>query len=392
MARVKKFMDLSGNYTAAEDWFLAAGDSVEAVGDLRDNLIKLTGYADISYGYGGNDTMYGYGGNDDLQGGDGNDKLYGGSGRDTLIGGADSDTLYGEDGADYLYGGDGNDRLMGGNGDDYMVGDAGDDVLIGGFGSNSMDGGAGNDEVYGGDDSDSIVAQDVYGNDVYGGSGGTDFVSYGGLNGNIRLTPNSDGTFTVTKYTGTTERGSDILNSIESISGSQNGDTFVGFDADDVFYGLGGNDQLFGHNGTDTLDGGAGNDTLVGGAGYDSLYGRAGADTFRFDQVDMQTGTAGPNSTFLCDLIADYEAGDRIDLSRFDANASLAGDQAFTLTQRHLSGASSEILVELVNDGASFDTYRLTGYVTGTSSAADFHITVQVSNGFNLFQDGLFVL
>ncbi len=106
----------------------------------------------------------------------------------------------------------------------------------------------------------------------------------------------------------------------------------------------------------------------------------------------MQTGTVGPNGTFLCDLIGDYQAVDRIDLSRIDANTDLAGDQAFTLTQRHLAGASSEIFVGLVNDGASVDTYSLTGYVTGTSSGPDFHITVQVEDGFNLFRDGVFIL
>lgn len=392
MARVKKYMDLFGNYTAADDWFLASGDSVEAFGDLRDNRIKLTGYNDIAYGGDGKDVLWGYGGNDQLYGEVGNDTLYGGNGNDVLSGGEGNDTLAGEEGDDTLYGDSGNDLLIGNNGTDVM------------------DGGAGDDRLYGGDGTTVAVSGDLNGNDFFFGGDGEDLADYQALNGNIRLTPNSDGTFSVAKISGGVVRGRDILDGVERVSGTANGDTLVGLDEDNVFFGFGGADTLNGNGGNDTLDGGAGNDTLNGGAGddelrggdnndilvgdtgYDTLYGGSGNDTFRFNQSDMQTGTSGPNSTFVTDLVADFRDGDRIDLSRFDANASQAGDQAFVLTQRHLAGAASEILVELISDGATTDTYRLTGYVAGTSSAADFHITVQVENGFDLFQNNLFML
>lgn len=50
-------------------------------------------YADIIYGYDGNDTLAGNAGRDKLYGGAGNDKLYGGAGGDKPNGGAGNDTF-----------------------------------------------------------------------------------------------------------------------------------------------------------------------------------------------------------------------------------------------------------------------------------------------------------
>ena len=84
------------------------------------------------------------------------------------------------------------------------------------------------------------------------------------------------------------------------------------------------NDLLLGNAGANTLHGGAGADTLAGGAGQDLLTGGAGADVFRFDALaDSAPGAATR------DTIADFTFGDRIDLRNIDANAVLAGDQAF---------------------------------------------------------------
>jgi Ca2+-binding RTX toxin-like protein len=81
--------------------------------------------------------------------------------------------------------------------------------------------------------------------------------------------------------------------------------------------------RLFGGKAGDTLKGGALADLIHGNLGADILAGNGGADIFRFDS------TADSNSTST-DRILDFRPGtDRMDLSRVDANANLAGDQAF---------------------------------------------------------------
>ena len=71
----------------------------------------------------------------------------------------------------------------------------------------------------------------------------------------------------------------------------------------DTIKGFEGNDSLFGDAGNDVLYGDAGNDTLNGGAGQDTLTGGAGNDTFVFGNLEIG------------DIITDYQAGDKIDLS-----------------------------------------------------------------------------
>ena len=63
---------------------------------------------------------------------------------------------------------------------------------------------------------------------------------------------------------------------------------------------------------------------LNGGAGADVLTGGAGADVFRFSALTDSTVAVGGRDT-----IRDFVSGDKIDLHLIDANASLAGDQAF---------------------------------------------------------------
>ncbi|MEH1838392.1 MAG: hypothetical protein V7L20_06425 [Nostoc sp.] len=109
------------------------------------------------------------------------------------------------------------------------------------------------------------------------------------------------------------------------VVGGVNGDVLIG----DDFDGVAGNDYLSGGEDNDTLFGLGGNDTLIGGGGTDILYGDTGNDVFQFDSVsDSQPGLSR-------DIIKDFVGngnlpGDRIDLSRIDANTIIKGDQAFT--------------------------------------------------------------
>jgi Ca2+-binding RTX toxin-like protein len=88
-----------------------------------------------------------------------------------------------------------------------------------------------------------------------------------------------------------------------------------------------GNDLLIGTDKADELSGLAGDDTLVGGLGADTLTGGKGADIFKFNKV-KETGIDAKTH----DTITDFKHSekDKIDLSAIDANAKLAGDQAFT--------------------------------------------------------------
>lgn len=127
----------------------------------------------------------------------------------------------------------------------------------------------------------------------------------------------------------------DTRSLIENATGGSGEDVLSGNAANNSLVGNGGNDRLFGGTGNDRLGGGAGYDRLVGGAGADALIGGKNADVFVFSSTsDSRPGAVdriiaggyaaafeGPGKT----------AGDRIDLRGIDAEAAVAGDQAFTL-------------------------------------------------------------
>ena len=163
----------------------------------------------------------------------------------------------------------GNDVLTGGNGDDMIAGQAGNDTLSGG---------AGNDTLFGGS-----------GNDTINGNAGIDTASYADAASAVLVNLSLAGA----QNTG--GAGTDLLQSIENLTGSPYADFLYGNtgynqirggDGDDTIYGYGGNDTLRGEAGSDLLNGGGGNDflyadqdnftpgysnTLIGGAGDDLL-------------------------------------------------------------------------------------------------------------------------
>ncbi|MDZ8261909.1 M10 family metallopeptidase C-terminal domain-containing protein [Nostoc sp. ChiQUE01b] len=123
------------------------------------------------------------------------------------------------------------------------------------------------------------------------------------------------------------------------LSGGFDDDILVG---DDLLDGVAGNDTLIGGEGNDALFGIGGNDLLDGGSGTDKLIGGDGNDVFQFDSVsDSQPGLSR-------DIIKDFVgngifAGDRIDLSRIDANTTIKGDQAFTYIGTRAFTAAGQI-------------------------------------------------
>jgi Ca2+-binding RTX toxin-like protein len=155
-----------------------------------------------------------------------------------------------------------------------------------------MDGGAGNDRMVGGTGNDTFTvdsASDVVEELANAGCDlvRTSLASYS-LGANVE-------NLTYIGATGFKGAGNALDN------------TIIGGKAADRLYGLDGNDRLF------------------GGAGKDTLSGGVGADVFQFN-------TAGESTRAAFDVIADFMRGhgDRIDLSVIDANARLAGNQAFS--------------------------------------------------------------
>lgn len=270
------------------------------------------------------------------------DTVHGGDGRDVIDGGGGPDVIFGDAGFDRLFGGAGNDVLYGGEGADFFRG---------GTGADTMDGGEG-DDAYGVDNVNDAVHEDPSGGDDLVFS----FISY-------RLGPNVErlGLDGEAAISGTGNELDNLmsgnaadnrlwgLGGNDDISGGEGADTLSGGAGDDTLNGWTGNDRIRGDSGADLVyanegddrisgGGGAdtlfardGDDTVMGGRGADRLYGGPGHDTFVF--------AAGDSIPAVRDLIAvegapafeapGSEAGDLIDVSAIDADASTPGDQAF---------------------------------------------------------------
>ena len=240
-----------------------AGVGGDAQGDILRGIEHLTGSAF-------DDMLTGDDGDNRLDGGDGNDRLNGGAGADTLDGGTGDDrAVYaGSDRAVRVYldgtvgqGGHAQGDIL--RGIEHLTGSAFDDRLTGDDGDNRFDGGDGADTLDGGLGSDRAV--------------------YAGSDRAVRVY--LDGTAGV----GGDAEG-DVLNGIEVLIGSGQGDTLTGDGRGNRFDGGAGADVIDGGDGNDWLKGGAGADTLDGGLGSDrAVY--AGSDAGV--NVNLGAGSAG---------------------------------------------------------------------------------------------------
>lgn len=125
--------------------------------------------------------------------------------------------------------------------------------------------------------------------------------------------------------------GGGVVSSVGGVHGGftiANGVTIenaTGGSAADTITGNAAANRLSGAAGTDTLRGQGGNDVLVGGPGQDRLFGGTGNDRYVFQSL-LDSGSAGGQR----DIVGDFTGGaDRLHFAALDANAALAGNQAF---------------------------------------------------------------
>ena len=198
----------------------------------------------------------------------------------------------------------------------------------------TLNGGAGNDTFTGG-----------AGNDTFNGGDGTDTVLYSSATGGVKVNLAT----TAAQAIGGGQ-GSDMLTSIENLTGSAHNDTLTGSS---------GNNTLNGGAGNDTLNGGGGNDTLIGGTGNDKLNGGSGTDTASYSGAT--SGVTVNLATTAAQAVGGGQGSDTLSSienltgsSYSDTLTGTAGNNLFT------AGAGNDTLI----GGAGNDTFDLGMYLT----------------------------
>ncbi|MAD39598.1 MAG: hypothetical protein CMO30_02530 [Tistrella sp.] len=322
-------LSFSGAQSAASpDQFLTSGgdsavssgsDAVRIAGqgnDYQNNFFRILGEQ-------GNDSLWGDDRVNVISGGLGDDVVFGRGGSDEIWGGPGNDLLNGDGGNDQIYADAGDDEVNGGEGDDYLAGHLGEDTLRGGNGydlltggadDDRLDGGALDDQLYG-DDGDDFLIPGTGNDDVEGGPG-VDLIYYGDNPGAMYVD--------LAQGVATDTTGKiDELTGIEAVWGSSFADTIRGNAAAN---------RLLGQNGDDLLEGGG------------------GADVFVYTSITDSAGAAGR------DTIGDFNRaeGDRIDLTRIDADPDVAGVQAFRfLGNQAFDGAAGALTVQVLTASTS---------------------------------------
>lgn len=166
--------------------------------------------------------------------------------------------------------------------------------------------------------------------------------------------------------------GGDDNDTIDSGSGS---DKVWGDTGDDLLNTGTGDDQAYGGDGADEIHGGAGNDRIEGGKGVDLLFGDAGNDHFVYRAAADANG----------DTIADFQAGDVIDMSFIDANGSMSGDANFSILSATAFTSNGQLIVHF--DASSNATF-IEGNTDGNNATAEFRLMVEGNAESLLIQQG----
>lgn len=220
-------------------------------------------------------------------------------------------------------------------------GGVGNDILNGGAGRDHMTAGQGND-IY------IVTAGDLT---VEQANGGIDQVN-SAISWNLSTHVEN---LTLTGSANSSGNGNSLANSINgnaghnSLNGGAGNDRIMGASGNDTLNGGDGNDVINGGIGNDLLIGNIGNDRIFGSTGADRMAGNAGADSFVFTALSDSTVSAAGRDT-----ISDFTRAqqDRIDLSALDANARVAGNQAFNyLGDAAFTGQAGELSARNITGG-----------------------------------------
>jgi Ca2+-binding RTX toxin-like protein len=262
---------------------------------------------------------------------------------EAVFGSANGDNIVAHGGRDMVFGGDSADNILAGAGNDMVFGEAGDDRIFGEAGDDFVEAGAGNDLVVGGEGDDTFLASvgdgdDVYYGDEMSGGSGKDTLDMSQIRADITVDLGSGHMNRGSAQSA--ETGSDVLWSVE---------TFIG---------------------------GAGNDQITAGRSVNVMDGGAGNDTYRFLSSSDADG----------DVIAGFEPGDRIDLSRIDANGAAEGDGAFTLVSSAFTGPGQLLVSHESRDDGDYTVVE--GNLSG-DGGSEFKIDIKghhnlTANDFSL--------
>lgn len=316
----------------------------------------------------GADTITTGGGDDDILTGNGANTVTAGQGFNNVISGSGADTITALDGGNYISSGSGTNNITSGSGRDYIRSGVDTDTIVSGGGSDTViiRGGADTAETGAGDDR-LIVNYSALSTAVTGGVAGGTLLS--GYTGRIGDTAGNMVDFQSTEnFTVTTGSGNDIITTgagVDRLNGGSGSDRLDGGLGNDALLGGLGDDFLFGRQGNDTMLGDSGADVLDGGYGTDIMDGGDGFDSFVFTRL-----TESSIHAVTRDVIDGFDHGDTVNMSAIDANANVAGNQAFSFVEQFTGSAG-----QLQWDRLSSDSFVVTADVNG-DQRVDFSLRI----------------
>ncbi len=332
----------SVSYTLAanvEDGALLGSGALKLTGNTLNNTLTGNSGANLLNGAGGTDT---------LDGGAGNDTYYVDSTDDLIIERGTSlkeiDSVFSS--VNWTLGANLENLTLTGSANLNGAGNTLNNRITGNAGDNLLDGGAGIDTLIGGTGNDTYVVDN--------------------LRDTLVETSTLPREIDTVRASVNWTLGANLENLTLTGSANLNG---TGNGLNNVLIGNSANNTLNGGAGNDQLNGGAGNDLLIGSLGTDTLTGGSGADRFVFNLLnELGKGNAR-------DVITDFNSseGDKIDLSKLDANVLAKGINTFSFIGADAFSAAGQV---------RFVDHILYGNVNATPDA-DFEIHLVGVNSFS---------